>query len=114
MIFICVVFFPMCIIILTNLIILYIAGVVNNGPRTKAVLTISLVCWTFVLSYAPLLVYYSLALLGKKLPGWFQIVSSYTVSINNIVNPVIYTFTNKRFSMFLKGLVRGKTQEFMS
>ena len=110
-IFICVVFVPMGIIIITNLIILYIAGKFNHhGSSTKAVVTISMVCWTFVLSYAPLLVYYSIALSGYGLPGWFGIVSSYTVSINNIVNPVIYTFTNKRFAVFMKGLVRLKSK----
>jgi len=103
----------MCIIIITNIVILYIVGRKtgnqNHGnPSGKAVLTISLVCWTFVLSYAPLMALYLPGVDGSQLPGWYQVIASNSPSINLIVNPVIYTFTNKRFAKFMKGLMRGK------
>lgn len=114
-----VLFAPMCIVILTNILILYIVSRTtqdqnNRNPGRKAVVTISLVCWIFVLSYAPLLPLYFPGVTGGKLPGWYQLIASNTVTINLIVNPIIYTFTNKRFAGFMKGLVQGKITALMS
>ena len=94
-----------CTVLVSNIIILVIAArhgksSVKTGrvrPSRAAVITISCICWAYLLSYAPVI------LLDVVIDqqDWTKTFSYYMLSINSIVNPIIYTITNVRFRRFM-------------
>ena len=72
---------------------------------SKAVLTISLICWVYIASVTPIAVVTILKFI-VGVPGWAVVFSQYAIALNVIANPVIYTMTNRRFANFVKSLFR--------
>ena len=100
---------PMLIILITNIIILIIVAQTSKArgrrhaiPSKKAVITISLVCWVYIISYIPTAVQISLLSPHHPPSTWLSLFATYTFSLNIIANPFIYTLTNNRFNRFMK------------
>ena len=95
---------PVAVIIIINIWILIIAGrhaknkTGEKLPSKSAVITVSSICWVFVVSYIPILI----DLMIDDPPSWFNTLAVYTLSISVIGNPIIYTITNNRFRCFIK------------
>ena len=108
---------PTLITIVCNVLILRLVfsapDLTNNNNNSKAVRTVSLICWIFVASYIPTVVIFALPAVGMSdIPHWVNCMSMYSVSLNLIANPVIYSFTNRRFAMFAKYFFTGRVKEF--
>ena len=85
----------------------------------RAIKTISLVCWTFLLSYIPIAFTFYNYMFGTKTmdhstKAWKEssIVGITTLAVSAVANPIIYSFTNDKFSFFLKKLLRGDLDMF--
>ena len=85
-------------------------------------ITISLVCWVFVLSYLPTILIACFIGAHFKPPGWFSVLCVSVLSLNIAANPLVYTATNKSFresvfprmklrDRFLRQLTRSATQK---
>ena len=126
----CVIILPMVIIVTTNLFILFkvtkfrikrdlatleeptCCSLVSSYFSRKreppacptsgnTVLTISLICFVFIASYTPLIVFIALRSQRDVIPQWFQIFFTHCLSLNITLNPFIYALTNKRFRRFV-------------
>ena len=66
-----------------------------------------MLCTVFVVSYVPILAKYTLEGVGMvKMSNRYLLFQQYTLSVNLIANPFIYTMTQHRFKVFLKELIR--------
>ena len=96
---------PIVIVLFANIAILCI--VVKYGcksgkiPHKMTIITILCVCWTFLLSYVPVLVGLVLRSLHTHLPPWYNILFNQVTSIDIVANPFIYTLTNSNFRLFM-------------
>jgi len=81
-------------------------------PRTKGTVTVILVCCTYLMSFFPFMAAVSVSYTHNGERGWMFIIANSATGINVIVNPLIYTLTNKRFCSFMKLMVRGKSVKF--
>ena len=109
---------PALITIIANVAILTIVLNVSKRSLTcssgmKAVKTVSIICWVFVASYVPTVIIFALPALGVAgIPQWVNCFSMYSVSLNLIANPFIYSFTNSKFSLYVKLACSGKIDNF--
>ena len=106
---------PSLLIPASNIAILVIATIKSKDralPSRRALLTISLVAWTFVLSVTPTNTRVWLVFLAPTTPQppWFPIMCLEFLFMNSILNPIIYTLTNRTFRRFLTKLVCGRIQ----
>ena len=80
-------------------------------PGRNCIITISAVCWTFILSAVPQVI------LIVQGPGdnytWFFYSRGLTI-LGMIGNPIIYTVANPRFRRFLMGIVRQRNDDMTS
>jgi len=104
---------PMIILVAANVSIIYITSksASRTGssatPNKKTVITLSCICWAFILSYGPYLIFTVLFVilnLNFYPPEWLILITLYCPSINVVSNPIIYTATNSRFRKFVKSL----------
>ena len=109
-------FLPIVITVIANVLILCLVFSSSTLPRpknSKVVRTVSIICWVFIASYIPTVVIFSLPAVGiSEIPLWVNCVSMYAVSFNLIANPVIYSFTNKKFAMFARYFFTGRVKKF--
>ena len=93
-------------ILSTNIIMFFIATkqastiTGSSVPRRSAVVTTSCICWAYLLSYMPFMLREVIWATNIQ-PGWYGIFYSYMLTINSIVNPIIYTITNVRFRNYM-------------
>ena len=80
-------------------------------PRVKGTVTVILVCCTYLLSFFPLMVAEGISYAHDGERGWLFIIAKSSMGINVIVNPVIYTVTNRRFCNFMKLLISGSLKQ---
>ena len=105
---------PISMIIITNIWILSIAGKYTRkqtgrgGPKRSAVTMVACICWTFLLSWAPYLTIWICSLCYIRVPKIYVTIAEHAITINAVVNPVIYTATNNTFRVFLTNLVRNR------
>ena len=105
---------PSVLIPASNIAILVIATIKSKGralPNRQALLTTSIVSWTFFLSVTPANTRVWIAFLAPTTPQpvWFKLIGQVSLFVNAILNPVIYTLTNRTFRGFLARLVCGRT-----
>ena len=99
---------PMISTIIANISIVYIASkqaaTVGRrcGINEKTIITISSICWGFILSYIPRYIDLCFDVFSIRYPAWFEIFQIYMLSINVIMNPMIYTITNDKFREYVK------------
>ena len=114
-------FLPAIITVIANIIILRLAyagrSVRNSTPggakSLKAVKTVALICWVYIVSYIPSVVLFALPVAGvTEIPHYVNLINMYTLSFNLIANPLIYSFTNKRFALFAKLFFTGHLGKF--
>ena len=107
---------PMCIILISNVFMLVVSiqyqrrmseSSGEDGNMT-AVLTVTCVCWLFLISWIPYIVKIFCRTYGTNLPIWFFIFQAHFLSLNLVLNPIIYTLTNKSFKTVVKKKVLGK------
>ena len=111
---------PALITVIANLIILRIVyarpTVSDSASRMrnyKAVKTVSLICWVYIISYIPSVVLFALPVAGvENIPHYVNTLNMYILSFNLIANPLIYSFTNKRFALFAKLFLTGNVTKF--
>ena len=104
------VFGALVVIVVANILIFTVLNKANsitmNGqaakrPTSKAAVTILSICSVFIVSYFPFVIFYILSK-AKAAPMWLPTFCQFSISLNVILNPVIYTMTNKRFGRFIK------------
>ena len=102
---------PVKVIIIANIGILYLSykhGAKKEGRgglSRNALITVSCVCWGFVISVFPLTLRMMFQLLSVEAPNWFYVAQCEIYFLNVMCNPLIYTFTNRRFRGFLKSSI---------
>ncbi|KAL5264555.1 hypothetical protein ACHWQZ_G005597 [Mnemiopsis leidyi] len=114
-------FLPAIITVVANIVILRLAYAGRSirksapgGARSlKAVKTVALICWVYIISYVPSVVLFALPVAGvTEIPHYVNLLNMYILSFNLIANPLIYSFTNRRFALFAKLLFTGKVGRF--
>lgn len=71
-------------------------------PGRRAVITVSLVAWTFVLSVIPMMVRILLQLSQVDMEVSFTVTSIEMLFLNTVLNPIIYMLTSRRFRGYLR------------
>ena len=92
----------------TNVYLIYKAARLTHSRKrrnVKGTLTVILMCGTFLLSYIPFCIALEMSYGNNGERGLEFTVSNSFMGINVIVNPLIYTFTNKRFCTFMKSMI---------
>eukprot|EP00116_Pleurobrachia_bachei_P015304 sb/3475566/ len=81
----------------------------STSPSRAAIFTVSSISWLFLLSVSPPAVRIFLANTGQLhiLPDWSLVFQKQIFYLNVTFNPIIYTFTNRRFSSFVSRLLCG-------
>ena len=95
----------MAVMVAVNSAILIIARRSSIGRRNnKAVITVSAVCWIFILAYIPTSIacLLHLAKVPPRAIQWFDLFASYMLGVSVVSNWLIYTITNRRFAGFMK------------
>ena len=79
---------------------------IQGKPKStrKATVTISLICWIYIISYIPSALLVVLYMMKVQLPRWSYVSTQYALALNVIANPIIYTMTNRRFADFVQKL----------
>jgi len=99
------VYMPIIVLPVCNIAILVIATVKHrstNRINRNALITVSCISWTFILSIIPTIIRIVLLTLTQvKLPTWYSIFSNEMYYVNSIANPLIYTTVN-RWGTFLQ------------
>ena len=113
-------FLPAIITVIANIVILRLvyasSAIVDSATRErnfKAVKTISLICWVYIVSYIPSVVLFALPVAGvTNIPRYVNAMNMYILSFNLVANPLIYSFTNKRFALFAKLFLTGNVKDY--
>ena len=79
---------------------------IKNGSSAmkRMFLTLSAIVWVFLGSYVCVIVNLVLGFLHTfetQQAPWFDLMMVYFMSLNVIINPVIYVLTNRRFRQFI-------------
>ena len=78
-----------------------------NYRSINALKTVTCVCWVFIMSWIP----YAVRILAKaqsvQLPKWFFIFQQHVFRLNVVLNPMIYTSTNRSFKACVQEHVLG-------
>ena len=98
---------PGLLICSTNIYIIYKAARLMNshGRNVKGTVTVILMCGAFLMSYIPFCIAISTQSMNSGERGLEFTVANSFMGINIIVNPLIYTFTNRRFCSFMKTMI---------
>ena len=81
-----------------------------NAARsgTKALTTVCMLSGVFIISWTPYIIY----VMWKS--EEMGLIGIQAISLDSFVNPILYTFTNKRFGRYVmsvaRGMILGKTQ----
>ena len=66
-----------------------------------------LISTAFIVSYVPTLIQYTFEAVGIiKMSTRYNFFQQYTLSINLIANPFIYTLTQQRFKEFIQSMIK--------
>lgn len=109
---------PMCTILISNIVMLIVSvryrrrmsessGSVEDRNMT-AVMTVTCVCWLFLVSWLPYIFKIFCRTYSVDLPIGFFIFQAQFFALNLALNPVIYTLTNKSFKAVVEKRVLGK------
>lgn len=105
---------PLVVIVIANVVIFIMLrksdtiltknGLKGTNSCHKAAVTILSICAIFIISYAPFILLF-LYHLFRTPPNWLLTLCQYSITLNVVMNPVIYTLTNKRFGKFVRRFV---------
>ena len=82
-----------------------LSAMMETRVNSKGNLTIIVLCGAFLLAYLP---YFTVELVtygSEDEQAWIKMIAACFVAINVIVNPCIYTLTNRRFGSFMKSMI---------
>ena len=100
---------PGLVLISSNFYLLFKASMMSRDKlkknSAKGLTTIMVLCWAFILSYGPFCVMIGLGFTEGGPPGWVVNLMNMSLGLNLFVNPLIYTFTNNRFFIFMKSML---------
>ena len=108
---------PILLIIICNIKILIIAVQYKKKmsrerglscSNINALITVTCVCWVFIVSWIPYAVRILAEAQSTDLPKWFFIFQPHVLRLNVVMNPIIYTCTNRSFKTCVKEQVLGK------
>ena len=80
----------------------------THSEYARIIITLTAISTMFVISYILILVKNTMGLLGYKIPDWIVVAWPYLLSINVMMNPVIYALMNKKFKAFLRDVFLGR------
>ena len=112
-----VVFVPLIALTIMNTVLCVIAyrlskreATATASPGTKALTTVCLLSGLFIISWAPYIAY----VLWKSkdpdhVPVAMELLAYQAIELNSFGNPILYTFTNKRFGMYVVSVIRDLT-----
>ena len=80
----------------------------TNSEYARIILTLTAISTMFVISYMLIIVKNTMFLLGYSIPDWIVVTWPYLLSINVMMNPVIYALMNRKFKKFLKDVFLGR------
>lgn len=80
----------------------------SHSDHTRIIITLSAISGMFVLSYVLILIKNTMGLLGLEVPDWIVVTWPYLLSVNVMMNPVIYALMNKKFKKFLRDVFLGR------
>lgn len=106
---------PMVIVFFTSVKIMHTICVhtlsvgISLMPHIRSIITVNLICWTFLFSYSPIFVMIVVKSSGRSPPVWFGLFQVFAKSVHVIINPFIYVATNTRFRHFV--LMKLKREE---
>ena len=91
---------PAVILPISNIAILVIATIKGKSgrlPGRAALVTVSCVTWAFVFSATPLVIRIGLQTLNPfhPIPSWYLLAAQEFLFLNPVLNPIIYTITNR-------------------
>ena len=96
---------PFAVTILSNLCLLYYAVVLSDQHRAatykRALLTVFVLCGTFVLTGIPNMVRLLMPIFGKPCPISLQIFNTHIYLINSSCDSILFTITSRRFRNFI-------------
>ena len=105
------IFVPLLLIILFNLIICYI--VFKRGTSTqdcmRGIMLTCLLSGVFIASWTPYIAKCLITLIGQSVIPELDFFAYNCVSINTFANPILYSLTNQRFRKYVISGVREKT-----
>ena len=113
---------PMCVIFISNIAMLVVsikyrrrmAEITSSGEERNmaavTLLTVTCVCWLFLISWLPWIIKIFFRAYGSNLPVWYSIFQQHVLTLNVVLNPVIYTLTNQSFKEVVKKRVLGPVQ----
>jgi hypothetical protein len=73
----------------------------SSKRMKKTALMLTLICCTFILCYIPTFVKFILYNLGHEISLFMYLFHNYALSVNSVVNPFIYIFTNNHFRSYI-------------
>ena len=112
-IFILFVVIPVVLTTIFNLIMLYHvykrSGIRGHCPRRfKGLVTVFVLSGLFTLSLTPFTIFTFMHLTDKvKVPRSLDLMAFHFIFLNVFGNPIMYTFTNRRFGEYVKGMISG-------
>ena len=77
--------------------------------RTSTMITVLMIFVFFISSYLPVLVIFLRDFMEIPTSIQFQLLATELISLNVVVHPIIYTFTNRRFKQYLSAILRCQT-----
>ncbi|XP_063685398.1 melatonin receptor type 1A-like [Bolinopsis microptera] len=80
----------------------------SHSEYARIIITLTAISTMFVISYILILVKNTMGLLGYDIPDWIVVAWPYLLSINVMMNPVIYALMNKKFKAFLRDVFLGR------
>ena len=89
----------------------------DSAPMRRMLLTLSAVVWVFLGSYSCVIVNLVLGFVHTfetQQAPWFDLLMVYFLSINVVLNPVVYVLTNRRFRQFILSRLCGTVQAISS
>ena len=115
------IFLPILGITILNTILCVIAyrssrrDAVNVGrPGSKALTTVCMLSGLFIISWTPYIIYVMWKYSDRNVPHALELFGVQAIELNSFGNPILYTFTNKRFGRYVfrvaRGLIMGKTK----
>ena len=76
----------------------------GENSSSRALILICAVSGLFVVSWTPKLIYVAVVKITKKQTVWAVKLSHFAPFLNSAGNPIIYTFTNRRYGQFVYNL----------
>ena len=104
-----IIFIPLIAVTIMNFILVVVAiksaNRHNEYPNFWGLLTVCCLSGFYIISWVPFIIYMVVETSEFPAPPSLRLVGFYCIFLNTFCNPILYTFTNKRFGRHVKGLL---------